>query len=212
MFEAIIAYFQQYSGTFVDSLLQHIIISVISILIATGIGIPLGIFCSRSDRLYRLFTAFFGLLRVIPSLALLFIFIPILGVGMLPAVVALVILALPPVLINTAISFRTLPRSVLETALGMGMDSKMIFFRVKLPLALPLILTGIRTGTVEIIASATLAAYIGAGGLGQIIFTGLGLYRMDLLLIGGVSVAALSLLADLLLSVLEMVSSRHVRS
>ena len=212
MFEAIIAYFQQYSGTFVDSLLQHIIISVISILIATGIGIPLGIFCSRSDRLYRLFTAFFGLLRVIPSLALLFIFIPILGVGMLPAVVALVILALPPVLINTAISFRTLPGSVLETALGMGMDSKMIFFRVKLPLALPLILTGIRTGTVEIIASATLAAYIGAGGLGQIIFTGLGLYRMDLLLIGGVSVAALSLLADLLLSVLEIVSSRHVRS
>jgi len=212
LFEAIIAYFQQYSGTFVDSLLQHIIISVISILIATGIGIPLGIFCSRSDRLYRLFTAFFGLLRVIPSLALLFIFIPILGVGMLPAVVALVILALPPVLINTAISFRTLPRSVLETALGMGMDSKMIFFRVKLPLALPLILTGIRTGTVEIIASATLAAYIGAGGLGQIIFTGLGLYRMDLLLIGGVSVAALSLLADLLLSVLEIVSSRHVRS
>ena len=212
MFVAIIAYFQQYSGSFVDSLLQHIIISVISILIATGIGIPLGIFCSRSDRLYRLFTAFFGLLRVIPSLALLFIFIPILGVGMLPAVVALVILALPPVLINTAISFRTLPRSVLETALGMGMDSKMIFFRVKLPLALPLILTGIRTGTVEIIASATLAAYIGAGGLGQIIFTGLGLYRMDLLLIGGVSVAALSLLADLLLSVLEMVSSRHVRS
>jgi len=212
LFEAIIAYFQQYSGTFVDSLLQHIIISGISILIAAGIGIPLGIFCSRSDRLYHLFTAFFGLLRVIPSLALLFIFIPILGVGMLPAVVALVILALPPVLINTAISFRTLPRSVLETALGMGMDSKMIFFRVKLPLALPLILTGIRTGTVEIIASATLAAYIGAGGLGQIIFTGLGLYRMDLLLIGGVSVAALSLLADLLLSVLEIVSSRHVRS
>jgi len=88
----------------------------------------------------------------------------------------------------------------------------MIFFRVKLPLALPLILTGIRTGMVEIIASATLAAYIGAGGLGQIIFTGLGLYRMDLLLIGGVSVAALSLLADLLLSVLETISSRHVRS
>lgn len=212
MFEAITAYFQQYSWTFLDSLLQHIMISGISILIAAAIGIPLGIFSSRSERLYRLFTAFFGLLRVIPSLALLFIFIPILGVGVLPAVVALVILALPPVLINTAISFRTLPESVLETAVGMGMDSRMIFFRVKLPLALPLVLTGIRTGTVEIIASATLAAYIGAGGLGQIIFTGLGLYRMDLLFIGGVSVAALSLLADLLLSVAETVASRHVRA
>jgi osmoprotectant transport system permease protein len=212
LFEAITAYFQQYSWTFLDSLLQHIMISGISILIAAAIGIPLGIFSSRSERLYRLFTAFFGLLRVIPSLALLFIFIPILGVGVLPAVVALVILALPPVLINTAISFRTLPESVLETAVGMGMDSRMIFFRVKLPLALPLVLTGIRTGTVEIIASATLAAYIGAGGLGQIIFTGLGLYRMDLLFIGGVSVAALSLLADLLLSVAETVASRHVRA
>lgn len=212
MLEAILAYFKQYGGAYHDAVIQHITISGISILIAVAVGVPIGIFCSRSEKLYRRFTAFFSFLRVIPSLALLFLFIPVLGVGTLPATVALVILALPPVIINTAIGFRTLPESVVETAVGMGMDARMTFFRVKLPLAMPLILTGIRTGTVEIIASATLAAYIGAGGLGQIIFTGLGLYRMDLLLIGGASVAVLSLTADLLLSVLETVSARRVRS
>ena len=212
MLEAVAAYFQQYWEAFLSALLQHLTVSGTAVLIAVAVGVPLGIFCARSDRLYRRFTAFFGFLRVVPSLALLFLFIPVLGVGMLPAVVALVILALPAVLINTAVAFRTLPASVLETAVGMGMDRPMIFFRVKLPLALPLILTGVRTGAVEIIASATLAAYIGAGGLGQIIFTGLGLYRMDLLLIGGASVAALSLSADLLLSALELLASRRVRS
>lgn len=212
MFEAVAAYFQQYSGAFRDALFQHLTVSGTAVLIAVAVGVPLGIFCARSERLYRRFTALFGFLRVIPSLALLFLFIPILGVGLLPAVAALVILALPPVLINTAVAFRTLPASVLETAVGMGMDSSMIFFRVKLPLALPLILTGVRTGAVEIIASATLAAYIGAGGLGQIIFTGLGLYRMDLLFIGGAAVAVLSLSADLLLAALELLASRHVRA
>jgi osmoprotectant transport system permease protein len=107
------------------------------------------------------------------------------------------------VLINTTQAFATIPHSVIEAAEAMGMTDGMVLTRVKFPLAAPLILTGVKTATVEVIASATLAAYIGAGGLGNLIFTGLGLLRPDLLIIGGASVAALSIAADTLLSMLE---------
>jgi osmoprotectant transport system permease protein len=176
------------------------------------IGVPLGILSSRSQRFYNLSSGFFGFLRVIPSLAILFICIPIFGVGTLPAVIALTVLAISPIMINTAVGFRNISESVIETAVGMGMNKSRMFFKIKLPLALPLILNGIRTATVEVIASATLAAYIGAGGLGILIFTGLGLYRTDLLLIGGLSVAVLSLTADLLLYLVEHIATRYQRA
>ena len=92
------------------------------------------------------------------------------------------------------------------------MEKAFLFFKVKLPLAMPLILTGIRTASVEVIASATLAAYVGAGGLGKIILTGLGLYRMDLLLLGGITVAALSLLTDMIFLSVERHMTRYQRS
>ena len=122
---------------------------------------------------------------------------------MLPAVVALTVLAIPPILINTALGFRSVPDDVLEAARGMGMDERSVFFKIKVPLAFPVSFAGVRTAASEVVASATLAAYIGAGGLGQIIFTGLGLMRTDLLVIGGASVAALSLLVGMLLSAID---------
>jgi osmoprotectant transport system permease protein len=128
---------------------------------------------------------------------------PIFGIGLTPALVALSFLAIPPVLINTTQAFSTIPPSVIETADAMGMTKGMVLTRVKFPLAMPLILTGVKTAAVEVIASATLAAYIGAGGLGNLIFTGLGLSRPDLLIIGGASVAALSIAVDTLLTKLE---------
>jgi osmoprotectant transport system permease protein len=154
-------------------------------------------------RLRTFITGVFGTLRIIPSLAILLLCIPILGTGLAPALVALSFLAIPPVLINTTQAFAGIPAPIVETARGMGMSDARIFLTVKAPLSAPLVLTGIKTAVVEVIASATLAAYIGAGGLGNIIFTGLGLLRADLLLIGGVSVAVLSMLADSLLSLLE---------
>jgi osmoprotectant transport system permease protein len=125
------------------------------------------------------------------------------GTGLKPSLTALAFLAIPPILINTALAFGSIPLSVLETAAGMGMGRLRTFFWVKTPLALPLALAGFKTACIEVIAGATLAAYIGGGGLGSLIFTGLGLMKMELLLIGGVSVALLSLIADFLLSVLE---------
>jgi osmoprotectant transport system permease protein len=211
MYEAILTYLQQNWASYTMSVLQHLKISGISVFAAILIGLPLGIYSSRNEKLYNFFSGFFGLLSVIPSLAILFICIPIFGVGVLPATIALTILAVPPILINTAVGFRGISDSVLETAVGMGMDSTFMFLRVRLPLALPMILTGTRTAAVEVIASATLASYIGAGGLGDIIFTGLGLYRMDMLIIGGFSVAALSLIVDLILSLVEYSITRYRR-
>ncbi len=153
---------------------------------------------------------FFGFLRVVPSLAILIACIPIIGTGMVPAILALTILAIPPILLNTIQAFLNLPDSTIEAAIAMGMSERMCFFKVKAPLAFPLVFTGIRTAVVEVIASATLAAYIGAGGLGSIIFTGLGLLREDLLIIGGCSVAFLSLITSILLNVIYKRKTRYL--
>jgi osmoprotectant transport system permease protein len=115
------------------------------------------------------------------------------GTGIKPSLVALTILAVPPILINTIQAFRSLSPATLEAAAGMGMSPSQSFFMVKIPLSFPFMYAGIRTAVVEVISSATLASYIGAGGLGDIIFTGLALLRYDLLIIGGGSVAILSL-------------------
>ncbi|MFT4145079.1 MAG: ABC transporter permease [Mobilitalea sp.] len=188
---------------------QHIDISLISIIFAMIIAIPLGIFSTRCSSLTKLFKSIFGTLRVIPSLAILILCIPIMGTGMKPAVTALAVLAIPPILINTTLAFKTLPAPVLETAFAMGMGKWRTFFTVKFPLAFPLIFAGIKTAVVEVIASATLAAYIGAGGLGSLIFTGLGLMRTDLLIIGGGSVGLLSLSAGFLLNMLDRRITRY---
>ncbi len=188
---------------------QHIDISLISIIFAMIIAIPLGIFSTRCSSLTKLFKGIFGTLRVIPSLAILILCIPIMGTGMKPAVTALAVLAIPPILINTTLAFKTLPAPVLETAFAMGMGKWRTFFTVKFPLAFPLIFAGIKTAVVEVIASATLAAYIGAGGLGSLIFTGLGLMRTDLLIIGGGSVGLLSLSAGFLLNLLDRRITRY---
>lgn len=189
--------------------LQHIDISLVSIIFAMIIAIPLGIFSTRCYGLAKLFKSIFGTLRIIPSLAILVLCIPIMGTGMKPAVTALAVLAIPPILINTTLAFQTLPEPVLETAFAMGMGKWRTFFTVKLPLAFPLIFAGIKTAVVEVIASATLAAYIGAGGLGSLIFTGLGLMRTDLLIIGGALVGLLSLLSGYLLNLLDHRITRY---
>jgi osmoprotectant transport system permease protein len=203
LLEKIIAYFQTRSDVYAEAFAKHIAISAICVGIACAVGIPLGIACARNRRVRVFVTGVFSTLRIIPSLAVLFICMPIFGIGLTPALVALSFLAIPPVLINTTQAFAAIPKPVIETAEAMGMTDGMVLARVKFPLAAPLILAGVKTATVEVIASATLAAYIGAGGLGNLIFTGLGLLRPDLLIIGGATVAALSIAADTLLSKLE---------
>lgn len=199
----VIAYFSTHGADYIQMVLEHLNVSILSLAAAILIAVPLGIACSRSPLLEKISVGVSGILRIIPSLAVLVVCVPILGTGALPAVVALTVLAIPPILINTALGFRSVPADVLEAARGMGMDERLVFFKIKVPLAFPVSFAGVRTAASEVVASATLAAYIGAGGLGQIIFTGLGLMRTDLLVIGGASVAALSLLVGMLLSAID---------
>ena len=159
----------------------------------------------------RVSEAAFGLLRIVPSLAVLLLLIPFMGTGVRHAVTALVLLAVPPILLNTITAFSTLPKPVLEAAEAMGMSHAAHFFRVRLPLAFPLMFAGIRTAVIEVIASATIASYIGAGGLGDIIVTGLALLRTDLLVIGGGSAALLSLISGALLDLWYRSMTRYMR-
>ena len=155
---------------------------------------------------------FAQLLRIIPSLALLFLLIPFIGTGVVPALIALIVLALPPLLINTILGFNEVSPLYKEVGIALGMDQRQLRRQIEIPLALPYILNGIKLALVEIIASATLATYIGAGGLGTLIFTGLGLYDMSYVVIGAVSVAILSLLAMISFDFLIRKVQKHDRT
>ncbi|AXQ78827.1 ABC transporter permease [Streptococcus chenjunshii] len=191
-------YFAQNSGTYFNYVWEHLSLSLFALLLVVLIAVPLGYFGYRNALMKQFATALTQGLRVIPSLGILFILIPFIGVGRLPAVIALIILGIPPVLLNTIVGFSEVPDILRETGTGLGMTDRQLLRKVSFPLALPYILNGIKLALVEIIASATLATYIGAGGLGTLIFTGLGLYRFDLLIIGGGSVAVLSFISMLI--------------
>lgn len=194
MWQDMLEYIQTHGTGLAEQIGTHLGISLLALAAAALIGIPCGYLAARSPKSEKWVSAPFQVLRVIPSLAVLVLLIPLAGTGLLPAAIALTILAVPPVLLNTIVGFREVPAFLTESAEGMGMTPREVFWQVRVPLALPMIFAGLRTALVEVIASATLAAKIGAGGLGEVIFTGLGLNRMDLLLLGGLLVAALSLL------------------
>ncbi len=202
LIEQIILYFKDNHVKYWTYVIQHLQISLLTLIMILIIALPLGYFGSKSPLFSKICTGFTQFLRIIPTLALLFILIPFLGVGTLPALIALFVLALPPLVINTTLGFLEVPSYMREAATGLGMTPFDIFRKIELPEALPFILNGIKLSWVEIVSSATLATYIGAGGLGTLIFTGLGLYRMDMLIIGGASVAILSLSSMLLFDML----------
>lgn len=210
--QAVIDYFQTYGSDYLMYLAEHLTVSFLAVAVAMLIALPLGAISARFKIFGSISAGFWQTLRIIPSLAILVLLIPFMGTGIKPAVTALTILAIPPILMNTITGFRNVPADVIEAAQGMGMPAGQLFWSIKVPLAMPSIFTGIQTAAVEVIASATLASYIGAGGLGTIIFTGLGLLRQDLLWIGGLSVAALSLGTGWLLSLAEKRIRRHERT
>jgi len=201
--DAIINYFQTNSGQYIELVWEHVQVSVISVVIAAVIAIPLGILGSRYDWVEKMATGIAGAMRIIPSLAVLFILIPYMGTGPRLAIVALTILAIPPILINTVVGFTSVSSEVIAAAVGMGMDSKTLFWEIEVPLAFPTVFAGLRTSSIEVISNATLASYIGAGGLGNLIFTGLNALRMEFLIVGGVSVAFLSFLVGTLMKVAD---------
>ncbi|MEM9537688.1 MAG: ABC transporter permease [Cyanobacteria bacterium P01_E01_bin.45] len=185
------------------ALQQHLLLVSIPMSIGLASSLPLGYLSSRSPLAATVLINGFNGLRVIPSLAVLFLAIPYLGLTFQAAALALTILVVPPLLIGTDVAFRSVNPAVKEAARGMGMTQFLLLRRIEIPLALPLILAAIKTATVEAIASATLAAFIGAGGLGSFVTLGFALYDISILLVGAIPVALLALLAELGLSWLQ---------
>lgn len=195
---------------FVESLRIHLQLSGVALGLAILLCVPLGIWLARRLTLATPVINLVSALRVIPSLAILFLAIPYLGLNRTAAFVALTLLALPPVLINSYAAFRGVPAAVKEAARGMGMNTWQLLWQIELPLALPVVMTGIRTAAVEVISSAALATFIGAGGLGDFIARGFRLSSTPIMLVGAIPIALLALSSELLLGGLQRRLSAHL--
>lgn len=196
-------FIQQQSDKLLEQTLEHIGLTFISLLIAVLIGVPLGILIARKKQWAGTILSVAGILQTIPSIALLGFMIPLLGIGPRPAIVALFLYALLPIIRNTYTGIREVSSTVIEAATGMGMSPQQILYKVQLPLAMPVILAGIRTATVINVGVATLAAYIAAGGLGEFIFGGIALNNTNMILAGAIPAALLAILFDWLLGILQ---------
>lgn len=194
---------------FFQALGVHLWLCIATLLISMIIAVPLGILCARHLKIAGPVTNFFNMLKVVPSLALLIAIMPVLGVGFAPALVALLLCAIPTILINTYLGFKETDPSVIESARGMGMSKREIFTKVELPLSMPLIITGVRICSVDVIATATLSAYIGAGGLGTYVISGLNNFNNDEMFAGSLSIAAVAVIIDLALTAVQRSISKY---
>jgi osmoprotectant transport system permease protein len=172
---------------------DHLTLAATALAVALAAGIPLGAVIARSPHLRGPSLAAVYIARVIPSLAVLAIMLPLIGIGFAPSLVALTLLAVPPIVLNTDLGLRSVPEAARDAARGLGMSPKQVSRRVEWPLALPIVFSGIRTAAVEVVASATLAAFIGGGGLGEYIVNGLAENDTPQLLEGAISVGVLAL-------------------
>ncbi|WP_409369188.1 ABC transporter permease/substrate-binding protein [Lysinibacillus sp. 38-6] len=198
--------FIERKGQLLASLIEHMQISFIALFFAVIIAIPLGIYLSNKKNLAESIIGMSAVLQTIPSLALLGLLIPLLGIGKTPAIIALVVYALLPILRNTYTGINEVDPSLKEAAMAMGMNTTRRLVKVELPLAMPVIMAGIRTAMVLIVGTATLAALIGAGGLGDIILLGIDRNNTSLIILGAVPAAILALVFDALLKKLELLS------
>lgn len=182
---------------------EHLYISLIAALLGVIVAVPLGILLTRTTRGADFVMGILGVIQTIPSFAILAFFIPILGVGKIPAIIALFVYSVLPILRNTYTGVKGVNQSLLEAGVGMGMTDLERIRYVEFPLAIPVIMAGIRISTVYLIGWATLASYIGAGGLGDYIFSGLNLYQPEFIIAGAIPVTILALVMDLLLGRIE---------
>lgn len=187
---------------------QHIWLTLVALAIALLIGIPLGILLTRYQKISGTTLGAVGVIQTIPSLALLGFLLPVFGIGAVPAIIALFLYALLPIVRNTYSGIDGVDNSVIEAAKGMGMSDLQILLHVELPLAAPVIFAGIRTATVINVGIATLCALIGSGGLGEFIFRGIALNNMTMLLAGAIPAALLALIFDFSLGLIQ----KHIRS
>lgn len=191
----------------VRSTIEHIQLSGISIFFAILLAVPIGVLLTRYRFLATPILGVTSVVQTIPSLALLAFMIPFFGIGELPAIVAMTVYALLPIMRNTYAGIDEVDKAVLEAGRGMGMTKRQILFEVELPLARSIIFAGIRTATVMTIGVATLAAFIGGGGLGDLIMRGLAMNEMSLVLAGAIPAAILAIVFDLFVALLDRLAT-----
>ena len=190
-------------GILVNKTFENLYISVVALLLAMIVAIPLGILLSKREKLSKISLTVAGILQTIPTLAILALMIPLFGVGKTTAIIALFIYVLLPILNNTIVGVQNIDSNVKEAGRSMGMTNFQLMKDVELPLALPMILSGIRLSSVYVISWAALASYVGAGGLGDLIFNGLALYEPMMIIVGTILVTVLALIVDLILAQIE---------
>ena len=188
---------------FREALLTHVLLSAAALAVALIVALPVGVLVARRPRAAFVAMNAANVARTVPSLAVLAGMLPFLGIGFLPSFLALVILGLPPILTNTCVGIRQVDADAIESAAGMGMTPFQILCRVELPMAAPVMSAGVRTAAVQIVAGATLAAFIGGGGLGDFITTGIGMMAIELMLVGAIPVTVLAILTELAFGWLE---------
>jgi len=198
-----LAWLQANPGRFGETVLDHLLLSLTGLGIGIALALPLGVAVARSAWLAEIAIGGAGLLRTIPSLAVLAALLPWLGVGFTPSVVALALLAIPPVLVNTVIGLNGVDRAARDAAEGLGLTRRQQALQVELPLAAPMIFAGLRISAVQVVSAAALATFIGGGGLGDLVTQGLALLDFGRMLVGAVAIAALALLTEAGLGVLE---------
>ncbi|MCK1975921.1 ABC transporter permease [Jeotgalicoccus huakuii] len=182
---------------------EHLYISIISLGIGIIIAVPIGMAIANTKRLAGWILTLAGVLQTVPTLAVLALMIPLFGIGRVPAIIALSAYILLPILNNTIIGVRNIDPDLRDAAKSMGMTKGQIIKGLEIPLATPLILSGIRLSSVYVISWATLASYIGAGGLGDYIFNGLNTYQPELIISATIMVTVIALLADYCLALTE---------
>ncbi|QIP16361.1 ABC transporter permease subunit [Spirosoma aureum] len=205
------AFIRDHADKLLEQTLTHIGLTFVSLLVALLIGVPLGIVIARRPKLAGSVLGIAGVLQTIPSVALLGFLIPLLGIGVGPALVALFLYALLPIIRNTYVGIIEVNPSVKEAARGVGMTDKQVLRKVELPLALPVIFAGVRTATVINVGVATLAAYVAAGGLGEFIFSGIALSNVNMMLAGAIPAALLAVGFDSGLARLQRLSGEKLR-
>ncbi len=195
-----IEYIQRRSDMLGDLVVEHLWLVVISVGIAVVVSVILGVIISYKTSLASTVLAICQILMTIPSMAMLGFMVPLFGIGFTTGVIALILYALLPVVRNTYTGIKEISPAVVESALGMGMSEWRVLTKIKIPLARPVIMAGIRTATVMVVGIAAIAAYVGAGGLGELIFQGISRSNEPMIIVGAIGVSIIALVFDFVLS------------
>ncbi|MGO1181606.1 ABC transporter permease [Micrococcaceae sp. AOP34-BR2-30] len=190
---------------------EHLWLSGLAVLVAAAIALPIGLYLGHAKKGEILVLTTVNSIRALPTLGLLTLVVIISGIGLLPPLIALVILAIPPILVNAFEGVRAVDHSIVDAAKGLGMKSRAVLWTVEVPVAFPLIMLGIRLSLIQVVSAATIAAYVGMGGLGRFIFDGMGRREFGQVAGGSVVIALVAILLEgLLILATLMLTSRGV--